>query len=398
MRIFWFDKQEKTAAGGMGTYSREIINSLTQKGHQVFPLRFGDRPESSDPKNTVLLPYSLGDKAIYMLPTTKTFKIVKETFEKEKPDIAHINFSISPLDFYLPRLAQKKNVAVVGTIHQGFPESPRLTLGNVGVKSYFISHLSCVSQLDKLFVFSTAVKEFLISLGVNGRKIEVFPNFADCQTYAPGKSIFKEKNKIKFAYLFLGRINRQKNPDILVESFLKIKPPPEQKLIIVGSGDRGSTYTNLLKNYKGHPQIIFTGPKKDINEKVDIIRAADVFVLPSLFEGMSFALLESMACGLAPIVSDAGNHAEVVGNSGMVIENDKVKDQLPIALQVFAKNPDLAKILGRKAREKVLKNYNQAAQINKLIEIYQEVINQRKAQKPKANFLTSFLTTLHKNF
>jgi glycosyltransferase involved in cell wall biosynthesis len=235
-------------------------------------------------------------------------------------------------------------------------------------------------------------------LGVNGKKIEVFPNLVDCRKYTPGRSIFKEKNKIRFAYLFLGRISRQKNPDILVESFLKIKPPSEQKLIIVGAGDRGSIYADLLKNYKSHPQIIFTGPKKDINEKVDIIRAADVFVLPSLFEGMSFALLESMACGLAPIVSDAGNHAEVVGNSGIVIENDKVKDQLPIALQVFAKNPDLAKTLGRKAREKVLKNYNQAAQINKLIKIYQEVINQKKTQKTKVNFLTSFLTILHKNF
>lgn len=375
-------------AGGMGTYSREIINGLTKKGHQVIPLRFGDKLRPVDPLNTILLPYSIGNKSFYFLPLPKTMKIIKQAFEQNKPDVIHINFSVSPLDFSLPNLAHSKNIPVVGTLHLGISQNKEISLENLGIKSYFISHLSCLSQLDKLLVFSESVKDFFVSMQIKRKRIEVFSNFVDCQRFRPGKSLFKKKNKIDFAFLFLGRISFPKNPDLLIESFLKANPPLNQKLIMVGGGDIGSIYSELLDKYKKHPQIIFTGVISDINQKIDIIRAADVFILPSSLEGMSFALLEAMACGLAPVVSDAGNHQEVVDDTGIIIEHNKIKEQLPIALQAFVKNPKLARSFGKKAREKAVKNYNQETQINKLIRIYQEVIKQRKNQKPKLNLLT----------
>lgn len=383
MKILWFDKQEKTAAGGIGTYSREIINGLIKRGHEVVPLRFGDKLGPADPPKTILLPYSIGNKSFYFLPQPKTYKIIKQAFEDNKPNLIHINFSVSPLDFSLPNLAHSKKIPVVGTVHLSISRNKEISLENIGIKSYFISHLTCFSQLDKLLVFSEPVKDFFVSTGLKNKKIEVFPNFVDCKRFRPGNSEFKKRNKIDFAFLFLGRISFPKNPDLLIESFLKLNPPPNQKLIMVGGGDIGSTYTELLKKYRKHPQIIFTGVISNLNEKVDIIRSADVFVLPSSLEGMSFALLEAMACGLAPVVSDAGNHREVVGNTGIVIEYNKIKDQLPIALQAFVKNPEIARGFGKKAREKVAKDYNQEIQINKLIGIYQEVIHQRKSEKPK---------------
>lgn len=394
MKIFWFDKQEKTAAGGMGTYSREIINGLTQKGHEVIPLRFGDKLRPSDPQNTILLPYSIGDKSFYFLPLPKTLRIVKEAFAQNKPDVVHINFSVSPLDFSLPNLAHSKNIPVVGTLHQSISENKEISLETLGIKSYFLSHLACLSQLEKLLVFSSVVKNFFISKGIKTKHLEIFPNFVDCQKFRPGKSEFKKENKIDFAFLFLGRISFPKNPEVLIESFLKINPAPNQKLIMVGAGDIGSLYQDLRKEYKKHPQIIFTGAISDIKKKIDIIRAADVFVLPSSLEGMSFALLEAMACGLAPVVSDAGSHQEVVGNTGLVIEHNKVRDQLPVALQVFKKNPELAKVLGKKAREKAIKDYNQEVQIKKLIGIYKEVIQQRKSEKPKPSFFRTISSQL----
>ena len=374
MKVLVFDKQAKTAADGMATYSKIIINNLIKKGHQVTVLRFGDKLGPADPPNTILLPYSLGDKAFYFLPTLQTEKIVRQTFAEFKPDIAHINFSVSLLDFSLPQIAHDYKVPVIGTMHQGFSESNQLSLGNVGVKSYFLSHLACLKQLDKLLVFSSTVKNFFVSNGLLSKKIEVMPNCVDCQKYAPGKSQFKQKNHIDFAYLFLGRISRQKNPDILLETFANIKPPSNQKLIVVGSGDYGIMYQNLRRKYQHHPQIIFTGVISDLNQKIDVIRAADVFVLPSSWEGMAFALLEAMACGLAPIVTDAGSHKEVVGKTGIVIENNLIKEQLPIAMQLFAKFPEIAKPLGNQARQKVVREFDQEIFIKKLISLYQEAV------------------------
>jgi len=397
MKILFFDKQEKTSAGGTGTYCKEVINGLVKRGHIVIPVRFGDKDQNNHPK-AIFLPYSLGDKSIYFLPTPKTFTMVKDILEKEKPDVIHLNLGISLLDFYIPKQAHQRKIPVVGILHTGISSNKTLTLENLGSKSLFVSHLSCFSQLDKVLVFSSQIKNFLFSLGLKENKIEVFPNFVDCQKYSPGKSNFKKERNIKFAFLFLGRIDKIKNPDILIECFLKIKPVFGQKLILVGAGTIGSLYSKLLKKYKKYPQIIFTGPISEINRKVDIIRAADVFVLPSSIEGMSFALLETMACGLAPIVSDAGNHEEVVDDAGIVIEHNKLKDQLPITLQVFVKNPDLAKILGKRAREKVAGNYNQEVQINKLIEIYQKTVMERGKEIPKPNLLMKLSTGLGRSF
>lgn len=374
MKILWFDKQEKGAAGGMAAYTQEVTTALTQKKHQVMILRFGDKVLSTDPPNSRILPYSLGDKALFFLPNRKTFQIVKEALAEFKPDIIHLNLAVSPLDFYLPKLAHQKNIPIVGTFHSGLSSNTKLTLENLGAKSYFLSYRSCFSQLDKLLIFSTQGRDFLISLGLSGKNLEVLPNSVDCQKYTPGQSVFKKKNSFDFGYLFLGRVSPLKNPRLLIETFLKLTPPKNHKLILVGGGDIGSLYHNLRKTYCHNQNIIFTGPIFDTKQKIDIIRAADVFILPSLLEGMSLALLESMACGLAPIVSNAGNHEEVVDDTGLVIEINKIKDQLPVALQIFFKNPSLAKTLGQKARQRVLEKYNQEEQINKLIKIYQEVI------------------------
>jgi len=379
MKIFWFDKQEKTAAGGMRTYSREIIDGLTKKGHRVTILRFGDKPNPDDPPNIIILPYSIGNKSLYFLPVPKTYKIIKDAFDSLQPDIAHINFSVSLTDFSLPDFCHSRNIPVVGTLHQSLPENKEISLESLSIKSYFLSHLACLSRLDKLLVFSQLGKDFFIDKGLKTKNIEVFPNFVDCRRFRPGKSRFKKENKIDFAYLFLGRISFPKNPDLLIESFLAANPPANQKLLMVGGGDFGSTYKQLYKKFHRHPQIIFTGVISDINQKIDIIRAADVFVLPSSFEGMSFSLLEAMACGLAPLVSDAGSHREVVEDTGIIIEHNKIREQLPIALQLFIKEPKIAQFFGKKAREKAVKNYNQEIQIKKLVEIYNEVVKRRKS-------------------
>ncbi len=390
MKILFTDKQEKSAAG-MGTYSNETIRYLTKKGQTVIPLRYGHSLTKTDPQSTILLPYLVGNKSTYFIPNQKTLQLLRETIKKNSPDVIHLSLAISPLDFYIPKLAHQLNIPVVGILHGGFPPTKKTSWATLGMKSLFLSYLPCLLQLDKIIVFSETVADFLKGKKVKANKIVIIPNSVDTRLYSPGGSIFKNKNKIKFAFLFLGRLDRQKNPDMLIESFLSLNPPAEQKLILVGEGTIGSLGEEIIQKYKKHPQIIFTGPKTDIKEKIDIIRSADVFVQPSSFEGMSFSLLEAMSCGLAPISTDAGNHTEVIADSGPVISHNKIEEQLPIALQLFSKNPFLAKILGRKARTIILQKYNLEKNINSLLKIYQEVINSRRKIIPQPPFLKRFL-------
>ncbi|PIU03087.1 hypothetical protein COT44_05000 [Candidatus Shapirobacteria bacterium CG08_land_8_20_14_0_20_39_18] len=378
MKILFIDKQEKSA--GMGTYSETTIDWLKKRGQQVIPLRYGDKLSHTDPKNTVLLPFFAGSKSTYFIPSNKTIPVAKQVIEKEKPDVIHLSLALSPLDFYFPKLAHDHHIPIVGIFHAGFPSTPsgslrvnpRSSLSTIGVKSVFISYLPCLRQLDKVIVFSQNVANFLISVKIKKDRVVVIPNSVDTNLYSPGNSHFKKINKIQFAYLFLGRLDRQKNPDLLIDAFLSAGESclAPTKLIMVGSGTFGTLGEDLLNKYKSHPNIIFTGSITDRKQKIDIIRSADVFVQPSSYEGMSFSLLEAMSCGLAPITTDAGNHAEVIGNSGILLDHTKIPDQLPISLQIFQKNPRLGKEMGKKARQIIKQNYNLDQNINKLINVY----------------------------
>src|SRR5207253_944477 len=96
------------------------------------------------------------------------------------------------------------------------------------------------------------------------------------------------------------------------------------KLVVVGSG---SERRRLERRY-GSRRIIFTGQVIEEAERIAMVRAMDVFVLPSLVEGLPLSLLEAMACGEAPVATDVGSDGEAVRGPGMVVDPRDLDGQL----------------------------------------------------------------------
>ncbi len=176
----------------------------------------------------------------------------------------------------------------------------------------------------------------------------------------------------------------QKNPEVLIESFLKINPDLKTKLILVGFGEK---FKELREKYK-YKRIIFTGCVENETYKLEIIRSCQIFVLPSRIEGMPLALLEAMSCGLCCITSDAGANSELVSKTGIVIPTSSLKQQLPLALKIFIEHPDFARKLGQKARKRAVNFYSQDKIFKKLESRLQQTIRQyQKKDRPRT---TSF--------
>ena len=100
-----------------------------------------------------------------------------------------------------------------------------------------------------------------------------------------------------------------------------------------------------------------------------------MFILPSLVEGLSLSLLEAMACGLACIATDVGADGEVLADgAGVILSTQGVTTQLKTLLPLFKDQPELAKLMGQKARQRVLERYTLSRNITHLQHMYEQVL------------------------
>jgi glycosyltransferase involved in cell wall biosynthesis len=114
-----------------------------------------------------------------------------------------------------------------------------------------------------------------------------------------------------------------------------------------------------------------------------VLQVAEVFLLPSLVEGLSLSLLEAMASGTACVATDAGADGEVLSDgAGIVISTQGVTTQLRTLLPVLRDQPVLTAELGRRARERALQRYTLSGAIDALEQLYADLPNPSLNRQP----------------
>lgn len=164
--------------------------------------------------------------------------------------------------------------------------------------------------------------------------------------------------------VFTGRFVPEKQLAHLVDCWPTIRALiPDAQLVLVGDGPEKP---NL--QHQAGPGIRFVGPVDDV---APYLQAADVFVLPSRTEGLSNALLEAMASGLAVVTTAVGGNIDLVeqGQRGWLIEPDDQKS-LCWALIALLSNPQLCAYFGQQARSHVVQHYALPVIADQLRDIY----------------------------
>lgn len=104
----------------------------------------------------------------------------------------------------------------------------------------------------------------------------------------------------------VGRFNPLKNHVFLIDIFAELlKQRPDSKLLLVGQGDMEQAIRDKVKSLGISDRVLFTGARRDVN---CLMQAMDVFVFPSLFEGLGMAAVEAQAAGLPCVVSKGVPH------------------------------------------------------------------------------------------
>jgi glycosyltransferase involved in cell wall biosynthesis len=145
--------------------------------------------------------------------------------------------------------------------------------------------------------------------------------------------------------LFVGRLEERKDPLGAIRAVEAARSDGAELVLLIAGG--GPLEREVAA--KAGPAVRPLGFREDLD---DLYAAADLFLLPSHREGMSFALLEAMAHGLAPVVADGAGNAETVGEAGVVFPAGDL-DAMSVRLSELAGDPDARSRIGAAARERI---------------------------------------------
>jgi glycosyltransferase involved in cell wall biosynthesis len=379
MHIAWLGK--KSPFCGNVTYGREVTNSLLDRGHRVSFFHFSldhdeNTPEFAPNFQEVTIPF-LFKSQIYTLPKLRSSKVLYRALRKLKPDVVHASLTLSPLDFRLPELCEELGVPLVATFHPAFDNQVRNWASGTQYLMYQL-YAPALANYDRVIVFSYLQKDLLMKLGVPGDRIAVIPNGVDVEKYAPSPdpSLLRKTWDADRVFVYQGRIAPEKNVESLLRAWKAANMGSRSKLLMVGSGP---LLAPLRSQYGEDIGVKWLGFVAEEQRRIDILRSADVYILPSLVEGLSLSLLEAMSCGVACIATDAGADGEVLEKGAGIImrTTQSVTTQLQTLLPLFRDHEELTAILGQKARDRVLERYTLSENITGVEAMYAEVVSNR---------------------
>ncbi|MBD2306183.1 glycosyltransferase family 4 protein [Chroococcidiopsis sp. FACHB-1243] len=380
MHIAWIGK--KSPFCGNVTYSREVTNALLDRGNQVSFLHFAQEEEEAKRDNwpdcpEVPLPFFYKSQ-VYTIPTLGATKVLTQSLRELKPDLVHASLTLSPLDFILPEICEELNLPLVATFHTPYAGKGAKLVSGTQLLAYQL-YAPFLINYDRVIVFSEVQRELFAKMGLTADKVAVIPNGVDVEKYSPGTSRIKQEFHAERLFVYQGRIAAEKNIEAMLRAWKQADMKPSSKLLMVGDG---SLTASLRPFYSAEFGIYWLGYIADENRRLEILRGSDVFVLPSLVEGLSISLLEAMACGLACLATNVGADGEVLENgAGVVLTPRRVTSQLSTLLPLFQDHPELTILLGQKARQRVLERYTLSQNIDRLEQLYDSVLSQRQSSK-----------------
>jgi len=231
---------------------------------------------------------------------------------------------------------------------------------------------------DRLVAVSAGVREWLLGVGVPGRKIRLIRCGIDLDE-AGGSTLDRKAARGRLGLAdgdwVIGNVARAypvKDQAGLLEAAIPLlRGAPSAKLVIVGDGPELPSLRSRARSSGLEQQVVLTG---DLPSARDIMPAFDVFVLSSRLEGIPLALLEAMAAERPVVATRVGGIPEVVvdGVSGLLVPPDS-PEQLRAALARIRADADLASRLGLAGRRTVEQTYNAKRMGEETADMYREL-------------------------
>ncbi|GHT63948.1 hypothetical protein AGMMS50239_20790 [Bacteroidia bacterium] len=289
--------------------------------------------------------------------------------KKNKIDIVHQNLPFDPKgilrEFVINWWCKLLNIPVVLHIHGG------VFLMNKTTNKFYDSLSKRIFKNSRVVVVLSEIEKEALRQNYQYPSASVLVNCIDISLFSEIKK--KEHNPTP-VFLFLGRLHESKGLEDIVNAFKLLKADVKFDFILCGDGPLReyivSECKSLLKD-----QFKYLGVVSG-QIKLNIIQSADYFLLPSRYgEGLPIALLETMAVGLVPIITDDASMKYVVenGQNGVIVEKRNPQD-LYQKIKKVVSTPGLYQFLSTHAKESVVEKYDIQDYVSRLNDIYEKCL------------------------
>ena len=244
---------------------------------------------------------------------------------------------------------------------------------------------------DVLVTVSKFHREWALSLGIGApEKVVAIPNGLPPDRIQATKTREEMRRELGIAadetVLFsAGRLAPQKGFEYLMRSVVQLRSalPHPFRVVIAGEGELGEPLKSLCAQLGIEPYVQFLGFRQDIG---NLLAAADIVVLPSLWEGLSIALLEAMAAGKPIVTTRIGSNFEVVvdGDTALLVDSKNV-DQLTAAIVHCVSDPAMCEAMGRRAAAHFNAEYTYDRMLDQYMNVYRRALEAKHVAEAYAH-------------
>ena len=348
--------------GGAQKHIRDMFIALSSKRLQVYLV-------APNGWLTAEL-YTYQNKIFIMDASLKNVKKLRSTMDEIKPDIVN-TFILSGGCFgYLAWLKREYGKIFI-TVN-----NPVLYDGVTKLNSIIYPQL--YKWMDKscsLFITKSKTIENEVASIINDKhKVKSIKNGIDFSVFdKDGKyENIKKELGIPIDALIITNVaalNKRKGQINLITAAKKIIEKNNNiYFLIVGDGDERVTLNKQIKALGIKDSVFLLGKRNDINR---ILGYTDIFILPSLHEGLPNALMEAMSMGVPCIATDVGGVRELISNDSLgIVIQPKSSQAIEVAVNCLINSLPLRKKMGQAARAKMQNYYELGAVADELLEIY----------------------------
>ena len=371
--------------GGSGVIATEIGIELAKRGHQVhfissdIPMRLRQERFAA---NIFYHEIEIQNYPVFMHPpyTLGLASKMVEVCTYEGLDILHVHYAVPhATSAYLARqILGKQAPKIITTLH-----GTDITL--VGSdRSYFPIARFSIVESDGVTVPSQYLRNATYDkLGVPSAKaIEVIPNFVDPTIFRPAEchaarqsvgKVFKRCPDTDFVLAHVSNFREVKQVPHVIEIFDRIQKVLPARLVLVGDGPERSKVERLVHDRGLTDKVSFLGKQLVF---VEVLQAADLFLLPSSSESFGLSALEAMACGVPVIASDVQGIPEVVtnGENGFLCEVGDV-DQMAAKAITLLKDDEMHARFSKNAHKRAISDFSEDKQVSAYEAYYHKILS-----------------------